>query len=219
MKRSLLLFLVLASMALMASQSAIADTVFNNFAAGHGYNCCTGWTVSGSTSPPGLSTSANEFTALVTGSVSQIDVAVGWVTGTNGATVSFWTDNSGTPGAMLGSWDISNLPTFGTCCSFSTISGISGINVSAGQNYFLLLSAPSDTWDAWNFNSTGDKGLVVQSTDGGATWHLADNGAPGTQNRSAFDVLTNPVPEPGSLALLGSGVLVLAGNLRRKFLR
>jgi hypothetical protein len=195
-----------------ASVPAMASSVvFNNFGPGFDYNCCIGGTLGGPASPVGWVIQANQFTALAGGSVSEIDVAIGLVVGTNGATVSLWTDNSGIPGIQLGSWDITNLPDFGTCCAVSSILGISGINVSAGASYFLMASTPRDTWDAWNFNSIGDTGLVDFTFDGGTTWHQA----PGS-TRYAFQVLANPVPEPGTLMLFGSGIIGLAGILRRK---
>jgi hypothetical protein len=193
---------------------AMADTVvFNNFDVGHGYNCCTGGTISGPSSAPGWIIQANQFTAGASGSVSEIDVAIGYVTGrVNGATISLWTNNAGVPGAQLGSWNITSLPAFGGCCSFSAITGISGVSVTSGQQYFLEASAPGDTWDAWNWNSIGDTGLVDFSFDGGVNWNQAQGAT-----RYTFEIFAGAgVPEPGTFLMLGSGVLAVAGAFRRK---
>ena len=76
-----------------------------------------------------------------------------------------------------------------------------------------MASTPNDTWDAWNWNSIGDTGLVDFSFDGGATWNQAFG-----STRYAFDVLVGGggVPEPGTFLMLGSGVLAAAGVIRRK---
>jgi hypothetical protein len=193
---------------------AMADTIaFNNFDVGHGYNCCVGGTIGGPNSPVGWIIQANQFTAAAGGNVSEIDVAIGYVTGTNGATVSLWTDNGGIPGAQLGTWNIGPLPVFGTCCDYEAITGISGVSITQGQSYFLMASTPNDTWDAWNYNSIGDTGLVDFSFDGGASWNQAFGAT-----RYAFDVLVggSPTPEPGTLVMLGTGVLALGGAFRRR---
>ena len=50
-------------------------------------------------------TAANTFTSLLTGSVSQIDLGVGFVTGVNSFYAAIWTDNGGLPGTELGQWN------------------------------------------------------------------------------------------------------------------
>jgi hypothetical protein len=199
----------------LATLPAMADTVFNNFGNNFDYNCCVGGTLGGPNSPVGWIIQANQFTAQAGGNVSEIDVAIGNVLGTNGATVSLWTDNgSGIPGVQLGSWNVTNLPPFGTCCAIESITGISGVSVTLGQSYFLMASTPSDTWDAWNWNSIGDTGLVDFTFDGGTTWNQAFGAT-----RYAFQILTGTTttPEPGTLVMLGTGVLAMAGVIRRKF--
>ena len=65
--------------------------------------------------------------------------------------------------------------------------------------------------DSWNWNDQNVTGLVLQDNGGG--WHGVQRPFLG-----AFDVLTHDqvVPEPSTLAMLASGVVGLAGVIRRK---
>jgi len=169
------------------------DVLFSDLGPpGNLYQCgttATGWTVSGSGSPAGSFTAANEFVVVSNGSVSQIDLAVSYISGVNSFYASIWTDNNGLPGTELARWDnLSSSTTFGQCGGFVTITGISGLSLIAGESYFMVLgpeSFSSDTWEAWNWNSQGITGLDLYSTDGGNTWN-----SNGTANLlGAFDIL------------------------------
>src|ERR1022692_3892367 len=76
--------LCLLALALCASSlPAMAGTLYSNLGAGGSYYCCEGWTISG-TGTLGFSQSIGEqFQVSPGGSVSQIDVGVGYVEGTN----------------------------------------------------------------------------------------------------------------------------------------
>ena len=133
-------------------------------------------------------TQASEFTAGVTGSVSQIDVGVTYVTGTNEFYVALFTDSNGLPGTQLARWDqLTSNTNFGTCNGLVTITGITGVSLTAGQSYFLVIGPEdflSDTWEVWNYNSTGRIGLQLYSNDDGQSWNSSGQTAIG-----AFDIL------------------------------
>jgi len=122
------------------------------------YWCCNGYTISGSASGVGATfADAMPFTPSANATVEEIGLAIGFISGTNEITVSLNADNGGVPGTSLGSFNVSNLPTFGECCSVELQSVGSGIPVTAGTQYWVVVqttSPNSDTYAAWNDNVT-----------------------------------------------------------------
>ena len=139
----------------------------------------------------GSMTAANVFTTSGTGSlsVSQIDVAVGYVSGTNSFHVDIYTDTGGLPGSALASFtNLSSSTNFGTCCGLVTITE-PGLMLSAGQQYWIVIgptTTDSTTSEEWNLNSQDVIGSDVFSTDGGLTWTKR-----GQQTLGAFDILAD----------------------------
>jgi hypothetical protein len=148
------------------------------------YDCCSGWTVSAEGSIVGARQDvAMPFTPNANYAVKTINVAVGYVAGTNGATVSLNADAGGVPGAVIQKGMVTALPTFGSCCVTVSIGG-KGSPVNAGTQYWVVVKTSkktADTWDAWNMNNVGMQGPFAFNT--GTGWQATSGPL------SAFNVL------------------------------
>jgi outer membrane protein assembly factor BamB len=137
---------ILALATAAAITPAGAATIYDTMK--DGFQCCMAWDVNAGFIPGAEFTSPGNF------SVTQINVALIYNSGTNGATISLLaTGPSGAPGTALGSWSVSGQPTGGNG-PLTTVSGIEGVDLLAGHNYFLQIS-PGDatTSDAWSFSN------------------------------------------------------------------
>jgi len=195
-----------------------STTFYSDLGSPVSYNCCTGWTVSGTGTIGTSFTAANLFTTVAGGSVTQIDLGVGFVVGPYPFDASIWTDVGNLPGTQVpgASWTgLLSSADFGTSTSALVTIPVAGVSLSAGTPYFMILGPANindPSWNAWNWNAQNVNGLVLYSTDGGVTWNSNGTGNP----LGAFDVLGgSSVPEPGSMLLLGTA-LGLAALLIRK---
>jgi hypothetical protein len=220
----LLGFLGVPALALsLCALSANAGILFTDLGPpGSLYDTSTGWTISGTGGSLDFSQSiGSEFTVAGSGSqsVTQIDLAVSNVAAPGTFDASIWTVVDGRPGVEIAgaSWtSLSTDQTFGGCCGLTSITGISGVFLNGGQDYFMLVTpvSVSDTsWNAWNFNNQGLNTGFAFSTDGGVNWSGG-----GTNTTGAFDVLsgTSGVPEPGSSLLIAGGMIGIWAVRRRK---
>jgi hypothetical protein len=199
----------LAIIAAISSGTALlgGTIIFSNLGVANAYSpgIIAGWTVAGSS--VGFAESAMAFTSSGNFMLTQIDVAISYNNfGTNSAVLTLDSDSGGLPGAVLMTWTLTNLPTYGTCCILDTVTPASPVFLSSGKQYWLAATAGTNSsFDVWDSNSIGQIGPLSQT--------FTPNTFSGTNisTEGAFDVLGTPVPEPSTLLLL-SGSLLLFGS-------
>ena len=133
------------------------------------YNDTTGYYILGPSNSVGLSEQAigAPFTPKANAHVTNLYVAVGWISGTKLINVGLYSDSGGTVGTLLASAQSSAIPAFGACCQVVSVS-IPSTAVSAGTQYWVVASsddtnAPDFTgvYEASNLaNIAGDVGLA-----------------------------------------------------------
>jgi hypothetical protein len=96
--------------------------------------------------------------------VTEIDLGLTHVQGTNIVIVSLNGTEKGVPGKPLHSWTFKNLPDFGTCCTLQVAKYAKGIPVQKGKLYWVVVrwsKKYADTYDVWNNDSNGESGTFT----------------------------------------------------------
>jgi hypothetical protein len=147
-------------------------TVIFDSIGGGGYNCCSGWTVSGPDSPLGEQIwTAIQITPTGSGKVTEIVAGVGYVTGSNSAELAIYSDAGGVPGTLRWSGDVSDLPVFGSTSTTTVMAKVKKVKIKANTPFWVAVQTDansSDTWDAWNESNTTSAPLA-QNTGSGWT--------------------------------------------------
>jgi hypothetical protein len=157
------------------------------------------------------------FTPSANATLSSIQVALSCfdVCGPS-FSVSLDSDSGGdSPGALLETFSVpgSTLGALGLNNALVLLTSVLHPALVSGTQYWLTVSAPLTDSIVWNSNSIGDTSDQAVSTDGGATWFAPSGLTPG-----AYEIdgnLTSSTPEPSTLLLLASGVVLI--GIKRRF--
>jgi len=123
-------------------------TIYSNLGSStDAYTDNAGWNVAGPNSILGESQwIAMPFTPAANSTVTQIKIAVEYGnSGTNGFTLSLNCPIT----VPLKTWEVKNLPTFGTCCTLDVAKG--KIKVKKGKQCWVVAQTDSTNGDAFDF--------------------------------------------------------------------
>jgi len=153
-----------------------SKTAFENTFSSTPYICNTGYTVSDGSPINTEYSPASEFKSKKSGLLSYITVAVGFVTGTNGAKVTL-TKECGKEGSDkpcgidgkggLCTATIKNLPNFGSSCTVTETFKCPGKKkLTKGKDYYVYVESLDNSWLAWNLSDAANNaGGVIEGTN------------------------------------------------------
>jgi hypothetical protein len=151
---------------------------------------------------------AQSFTPTDNFVFTQVLVALTYFQGTNLFTISLMSDESGHPGTTLESFSATGVAEYPSA-TLETFTSATNTMLTKGTTYWIgVFPGEIDLAGGWVINSTGATGYSrVGNAHGDGTQNWASYAGPS----AAFEVRGVPVPEPASLAMLGTGAIILIG--------
>jgi hypothetical protein len=138
------------------------------------YFCCSGATISGPDSGLGFqSWPAMQFVPSINATVTELDVAVEWIEGTNEVDLGLYADAGGVPGTLLKTFTATDLQSDGGCCGLAVGKDKEGIPVVGGTPYWVAVTTDkngTDTFASWEFNSTDQLDALPSAVNKGSGW-------------------------------------------------
>lgn len=212
MSRKLTLLTIL-TLALCATASA--DILYTTLGPNGEYDTKAGWFVDGSNYTNQVL--AMPFTPAANAQMTDAVLALGnYAGGNNPVNLYLYTDNSGVPGTQL-----ATLTQQGTIQPFSDGGSLIQFNcngcgtVSQGTKYWLVAwETDPNTQQEWMWDYHDHNGTFALN-------HLGSIDGPWNLFSGAFSGfrVEGTTPEPGTLALLGTGLVAAATGFRRKLSR
>ena len=149
--------------------------IYDNFAMFYPkgvYNAGEGASLSGPVNLHGQHWLAAAFTPTASATVKEVDVAAGYIGGTNRVKIHLYADASGVPGQEVWARQ-ATLPVFGNCCAVVALGDPEQVTLKAGTQYWIGITTLPNSGSfngAWDVNTVDqvDPGLAAQDT--GAGW-------------------------------------------------
>jgi hypothetical protein len=190
-----------------------AAIVYSTLGPNNSYDTSGGSVIGGPNSFEGFFASGFSFSPSATVNLSQIDIAIGLITGANSFNLALRAADgaSGGPGTVLESFTVpGRMGLFGNNNPLIGLDSTTHPMLQTGTTYWLVATADGDTVAAWNVTNQGTHGTYY-SIQGGREVLIPD------QLVGAYQVSGDVVPEPAGGALLAVGAVgLLAYGWRRR---